>query len=73
MIQSHKPVAKMLEKFYAKYSPEGELQRKEFIKQFRKLANLYAGVQGIRIAKLEKENSELRKLLLRSNIEFASK
>jgi len=63
MIESHKPVQKMLDKFYAKYSPEGDLQKKEFIKQFRKLANLYAGVQGIRIAKLEQENSKLRKLL----------
>lgn len=63
MIQTKKPTHKIIEKFYSKYAPEGDLQRKEFIRQFRKAANLHSGVQGLRIAKLENENAKLRKLL----------
>lgn len=58
---TEKPVQKMLSKFYDKYSPPNELQRKEFIRQFRKMANLYAGVQGKRIAELERQVSLLKK------------
>jgi len=57
---------KMLDKFYAKYAPTGEAQRKEFVRQFRRCANIYATVQGHRINALEKENAELKRLLFKS-------
>jgi hypothetical protein len=58
-----KPTEKMFDKFFCKYAPEGDKQRKEFIIQFRKMANIYAGVQGKRIAELERSNAELKRCL----------
>ena len=60
-MNNNKPINKMFDKFFDKYSPPGDKQRKEFMRQFRKMANIYAGVQGRRIAELEKENAWLKR------------
>ena len=62
-MKDQKVKAKIIQKFISKYAPPDNLQQKEFLRQFRKCANIYAEVQGNKRNKLEQENAQLKRNL----------